>query len=1107
MIPNPDETPGANTHRGEQVNATDHNASSAKARIFAALPSLLRAAGSGAPCARRSLALLATLLLALLPALGFSALAPASAAAEEDCAPFFGGNAVAGAAIKRTLTSIVLQGDVFNAREPLCEVNWKLEWSTSPTGPWQSFPGGSGVVHVEGAKPVPFETGELTGLEPETPYYERGTLEWEHGSQRTEKKEGTFETKSLGPLLVDGAYPRNSADIGETTLHVQGTFYPSPFETHWHLQYAPAEANGQAPAENSSSWITPPGGTGTITPLEAEKLQTANFAEAVHPEGDLGPLKPATKYYTRFIVEDEPEWKPGSGEKHHKEVTRVVGPFETHGPPAVEAFSTPALRLETLRAIGYVVPNGYDTHYHFEYGPTAAYGSTTKVEDAGSGGQNGSDVNIVSAELPGLQAGGTYHYRLVASSPAAGGVTVDGPDHTLTVPVPAASEPPACPNQALRTGLSAKLPACRAYEQLTPANKEGAEEPFGQINESGVLVGEEGERVMLSQPFTKWGSSQSPYFFSRSEAEQSEGGKGWKMTAGQVQPEAGIDRYDPELVSPDLTGFAFASGWVTATGVESPNVEFKVGAPGGPYHTVASVPRAEVGEPGQSGWVAASGDFSKLILKVGDRTLVPGHPSTSTSGEDLYEYANGALHQANVLSSGATIGSCGATMAKGVAETVAIGSTTSSRHAVSTDGSRVFFEAVPGSNCSEAKHLYMREAAADKTVDVGPYRFLAAKADGGEVLLESRSGGTQQVLLYETASANTRTLLSLHEQLAGGEQLQLFISEDFSTIYLEAIEQLTTEAPPGGGLYRYDIAAKALKFIAYVHTPTNEFDVTPDGRYAYWKGNVAGIPHRDIDPNTGGKGIQAIVYDSVQNVIECASCASALNPEPTMSVAAVHWGGSGLLESRDGVPQLSLISSDGSRLFFATPSALLLSDIDGEIAPKGGGPFQWTSPSSDVYEWRRNGVEGCAHVQGCLALVSSGEGGGLVMLLGASPSGRDVFFTTRQQLVPRDTDSAIDVYDARIGGGFPPPPPLPFQCTGGNCQNPLAAPIDTTPGSLSFSGPGNPPPPPAAKAKAKPKAKPCRKGTVRRKGRCVRKKGKARKAARRAAGRNRGGGR
>ena len=114
----------------------------------------------------------------------------------------------------------------------------------------------------------------------------------------------------------------------------------------------------------------------------------------------------------------------------------------------------------------------------------------------------------------------------------------------------------------------------------------------------------------------------------------------------------------------------------------------------------------------------------------------------------------------------------------------------------------------------------------------------------------------------------------------------------------------------------------------------------------------------------------------------------------------------------------------------------------------------YTSLSSDVYEWRAEGVDGCVVVQGCLRLITSGAGGYMNLLIGATPSGDNVFFTTASQLVGTDNDTALDIYDARVDGGFPPPTQL-TECEGSACHSPVAAPIDTTPGSFAFSGSGN----------------------------------------------------
>ena len=65
-----------------------------------------------------------------------------------------------------------------------------------------------------------------------------------------------------------------------------------------------------------------------------------------------------------------------------------------------------------------VDPNGIETSYFFEYGPTPAYGSKTKVEPIGAGTKGVKVGQLVS----GLLAG--YNYRVVAVN--AKGVTVNG---------------------------------------------------------------------------------------------------------------------------------------------------------------------------------------------------------------------------------------------------------------------------------------------------------------------------------------------------------------------------------------------------------------------------------------------------------------------------------------------------------------------------------------------------------------------------------------------------------------------------------------------------------------------------------------------------------
>jgi virginiamycin B lyase len=79
-----------------------------------------------------------------------------------------------------------------------------------------------------------------------------------------------------------------------------------------------------------------------------------------------------------------------------------------------------------------VTPNSQATTYHFEYGPTTAYGSQSSPASAGAG----AGASPVATPVSGLTAGSAYHFRAVASN-ATG--TSYGPDSTFTTHTPPAA--------------------------------------------------------------------------------------------------------------------------------------------------------------------------------------------------------------------------------------------------------------------------------------------------------------------------------------------------------------------------------------------------------------------------------------------------------------------------------------------------------------------------------------------------------------------------------------------------------------------------------------------------------------------------------------------
>jgi hypothetical protein len=104
----------------------------------------------------------------------------------------------------------------------------------------------------------------------------------------------------------------------------------------------------------------------------------------------------------------------------------------TSGAPDVTTGSAHNVTGSGATVTGLVDPNGTDTSYWFEYGPTTDYGSKTTVDDAGI--TNGF---VGEAEVSGLQASTLYHYRIVAQRGS--GAPVLGADRTFTTLGPSAT--------------------------------------------------------------------------------------------------------------------------------------------------------------------------------------------------------------------------------------------------------------------------------------------------------------------------------------------------------------------------------------------------------------------------------------------------------------------------------------------------------------------------------------------------------------------------------------------------------------------------------------------------------------------------------------------
>jgi hypothetical protein len=1011
--------------------------------------------------------------------------------------PLVGGPEIANV----TATTVRAQ---FNIVPQSTEVHWRFEQAPAAAGPWSAVPGGAGTISsreaeaLSGGDGVPVAS-VLSGLSPATSYYVRVSAENAFGESAvnranepvTSQQEGFIVLKTAGSPQA-AAFPAHGIDTAG--VRVLGDVSPNDATTDAEQEVV---IGGH-----------PTGGTFTLSyhgettePIPYDAPASEVFAESV--EGALRAL-PAVKGKVGLRVVG-PEGGPyrivfdtGTAE----EVVAGDGSGLTPGEPVTATTTQPGgVSYHATASVEYTTQTQYAEHGFAGASKTSEVSITPQrlqTVSANSNTYSSFHTTPIGIQLPSLTPGVTYEYRLHIASEVPGSSAGFSEPHTVVVPVVGPPGPESCPNAAVRTGFAAQLPDCRAYEQVTPTEKEGTQEiaNYGGTTLGGATIGEDGEHALLEALPVKWKGGEGPYVFSR-------GATGWQTSSISTELENGAETYVPQLISPTLERIAIRSTWQTSPVSTNRKISYETGPPGGPYAKVASVPFLSSDE--EEGWVASSRDFSTLVLATQDRSLL-GKATGTHEGTDLYAYAGGALRQVNVTGAGATIGKCGARMAVGEEGASRDYTVLSSANAVSEDGSRVFFEAVPGSDCDEQSHLFVRVGGGE-TRDLGAYRFLGGNRAGTRVLVSHEANGSVEISLDDLESGDLQPLVTVPG--FEGFQANVRVAEDEPAVfYLIATAQLTPEAPASkgendeGDLYRYD---HGLEFIG--HLVYGEMrDASASGANLYFTaGELGGLPGGAI-PAHGSRPVEDYRFDSSESAVQCVSCASPFDPEPELESLYTQQGGSaGVRVSRQGLPAELEASENGDYVFFDAQSALLPNDIDGETLPPStnaeGGRLAYFSTSSDVYEWRRDGVDGCVELQGCLALITSGTGGYLNMLLGTTPSGRDVFFTAGLQLVSGDRDTALDIYDARIDGGFSPSAP-PSECEGAACHHPPPEPLESTPASFAFSGPGNPVAPLTTNTSS-PKSSPKK---LKPSKRCVKSRSKHRRACKRvAAGRKKAG--
>jgi hypothetical protein len=760
----------------------------------------------------------------------------------------------------------------------------------------------------------------------------------------------------------------------------------------------------------------------------------------------------------------------GVGEPGKTSLGYIFAPVE-EDEPVIDGQSVANVTAGTAELRALINPKGFQTEYVFQYLTEAAYqeggeGFGKALEAPAGGALLGAGQLSLSAAvtLTGLVPGTAYRYRVIARSSCSAGepskvCEAIGSTQTFFTFAPSAPG----------------LPDVRAWELVSPAHKNGGQvlpaepnlssckavecKPGGGAQHFPLLSTADGNRIVYEgTSFTASGGGvmENQYLGQRTASGwattnltppllASKGGRGYKafdpeLTMGileQVRPSLSPEApplYDnlyrqpsagPTILSPLLT--EAPPNRLPANGINSLKVTY----------------------------AGAAADLSQIFFEANDALT----PEAFVGNEDemnLYEWSDGELHLVNLAPGNVTpvvdaVFGSGMQLEAGTSNIpVAVVS-----DAISADGSHVFWS-------SKAGQVYVRIAGTE-TVELEDHvgKFVTASTDGSRVLL---SDGC----LYDLEEAACKDLTGGQ---AGFEGI-VGKSEGLSRIYF--VDSAVLDATPNGqgamaeagkdNLYVWEegVTAYVATLVSqdgptWEHSPVlRTGEASPDGRWLTFLSRASLTGFDNVGPcealSTGEAAQvpcpEVFLYDSLSGELICASC-SPSNARP-LGPSTLRL----ILNVQGSMPQPRYLTNSG-RLYFDSGDSLVPADSNVGV--------------EDVYQYEPEGVGGCRLDGGCIDLISAGRESVDSNLLAVDETGDNVFFTTRDRLVPSDRDELLDLYDARVGGGFTPEA-LP---QGSREQPSPPVPPRSIPISSSLADPGN----------MKPRG--CKKGRVKRKGRCV----------------------
>ena len=158
--------------------------------------------------------------------------------------------------------------------------------------------------------------------------------------------------------------------------------------------------------------------------------------------------------------------------------------------PTVVTLAATGINSTAVTFNGTVNPHGIDTTFHFDYGLTISYGSTTTPAHAGSGTTN----LQVASTVTGLSPSTLYHFRISATN----GGTANGATCTVTTAAATPTPSPSPTPTPTPTPSSTPTPTPSPSEQLLNISTRANVGTADQIAIGGfIIVGSDSKKVLL----------------------------------------------------------------------------------------------------------------------------------------------------------------------------------------------------------------------------------------------------------------------------------------------------------------------------------------------------------------------------------------------------------------------------------------------------------------------------------------------------------------------------------------------------------------------------------------------------------------------------------